>query len=134
MQFHVLGPLEVTHSGRTLTVGGARTRAVLAMLLLDANRVVAADRLIDELWPEHGQERGAANLQVRLSELRRALRSVGEADRLVTRPPGYMLRARATAEELDVLRFEELVSAGRDAIAGGDTARGAGLLAESLGL
>jgi DNA-binding SARP family transcriptional activator/pimeloyl-ACP methyl ester carboxylesterase len=132
VRFHVLGPLEVTHSGRTLAVGGARTRAVLAMLLLDANRVVAADRMIDELWPEYGQERGAANLQVRLSELRRALRSVGEADRLVTRPPGYMLRA--TAEELDVLRFEELVIAGRDAIAGGDTARGAGLLAESLGL
>ena len=132
MQFHVLGPLEVIHSGRTLAVGGARTRAVLAMLLLDANRVVAADRLIDELWPEHGQERGAANLQVRLSELRRALRSVGEADRLVTRPPGYILRA--SADELDVLRFEELVGAGRDAIAGGDTARGVGLLAESLGL
>ena len=77
MQFQLLGPLELTHDGRALAVGGARTRAVLAILLLDANRVVAADRLVDELWPEHAQERGAANLQVRLSELRRALRSVG---------------------------------------------------------
>jgi DNA-binding SARP family transcriptional activator/pimeloyl-ACP methyl ester carboxylesterase len=132
VQFHVLGPLEVTHGGRAVAVGGERTRAVLAMLLIEANRVVAADRLIDELWPEHGQERGAANLQVRLSELRRALRSAGEADRLVTRSPGYMLHA--TADELDVLKFEELVIAGRAAIAGGDSARAVELLDRSLAL
>ena len=132
MQFNVLGPLEVTHGGRAVAVGGARTRAVLAMLLIDANRVVAADRLIDELWAEHGQQRGAANLQVRLSELRRALRSVGEADRLVTRSPGYMLHA--TADELDVLKFEQLVAAGRAAIADGDPVRAVELLDRSLGL
>jgi DNA-binding SARP family transcriptional activator len=88
VQFHVLGPLQVTYGGLTVAVGGAGTRAVLAMLLIDANRVVAVDRRVDELWREHGQQRGAANLQVRLSELRRALRSVGEGERLVTRPPG----------------------------------------------
>jgi DNA-binding SARP family transcriptional activator/pimeloyl-ACP methyl ester carboxylesterase len=132
VQFHVLGPLEVIHGGRPVAVGGARTRAVLAILLIDANRVVAADRLVDELWSEHGQERGAANLQVRLSELRRALRSAGEADRLVTRPPGYVLHA--TADELDVLKFEELVSAGRAAIADGDPAQAVELLDRSLGL
>jgi DNA-binding SARP family transcriptional activator/pimeloyl-ACP methyl ester carboxylesterase/plasmid stabilization system protein ParE len=132
VQFHLLGPLEVTRSGRALAVGGARTRAVLAMLLLDANRVVATDRLVDELWPEHGQERGAANLQVRLSELRRALRSVGEADRLVTRPPGYMLRI--ATDELDVLTFEELVRAGREALSHGQAAQASQLLGRSLGL
>lgn len=132
MQFHVLGPLEVTHDGRTVAVGGARTRAVLAMLLIDANRVVAADRLVAELWPEHGQERGAANLQVRLSQLRRALRSVEEGQRLVTRPPGYVLRV--AADELDVLMFEQLVSAGREAIAATDAARAVGLLDQSLAL
>lgn len=132
MQFHVLGPLEVTHDGRAVAVGGARTRAVLAMLLIDANRVVAADRLVNELWPEHGQDRGTANLQVRLSELRRALRSAGEADRLVTRPPGYVLHA--TADELDLLKFEELVTAGRAAIASGDPVRAAELLDRSLAL
>ncbi len=132
MQFQVLGPLEATHGGRTVAVGGARTRAVLAMLLLEANRVVAADRLVDELWPGHGQDRGAANLQVRRSELRRRLRSVGEAERLVTRPPGYVLRVNV--DELDVLRFEQLVSAGREAIAGGDAAGAVALLDQSLGL
>jgi DNA-binding SARP family transcriptional activator/pimeloyl-ACP methyl ester carboxylesterase len=132
VQFHLLGPLDVTHDGRTVAVGGPRTRAVLAMLLLDANRVVAADRLVDELWPEHGQQRGAANLQVRLSELRRALRSVGEGERLVTRPPGYVLRV--AADELDVTRFEQLASAGRNALAAGDAARAVALLDRSLGV
>jgi DNA-binding SARP family transcriptional activator/pimeloyl-ACP methyl ester carboxylesterase len=132
VQFRVLGPLEVTHGGRTVVVGGARTRAVLAMLLLEANRVVAADRLVDELWPDHGPERAVANLQVRLSELRRALRGVGEAERLVTRPPGYVLHANA--DELDVLSFEQLVTAGREAIAGGDAAGAVGLLDQSLAL
>jgi DNA-binding SARP family transcriptional activator/pimeloyl-ACP methyl ester carboxylesterase len=132
VQFHVLGPLEVTHDGRTVAVGGARTRTVLAMLLIDANRVVAADRLVNELWPEHGQERAAANLQVRLSELRRALRSVKQGERLVTRSPGYLLRV--AADELDVLVFEQLVSAGREAIAAGDADRAVGLLDQSLAL
>jgi DNA-binding SARP family transcriptional activator/pimeloyl-ACP methyl ester carboxylesterase len=102
------------------------------MLLLNANRVVPADRIADELWPELGQQRAAANLQVRLSELRRALRSVGEAGRLATRPPGYLLRV--TAEELDVLRFEQLAAAGRDALAAGDAAGALGLLDRALAL
>jgi len=126
VEFHILGPLEVTDGARPLAVGGTRTRAVLAMLLLNANRMVPADRIADELWPELGQQRAAANLQVRLSELRRALRSVGEAGRLATRPPGYLLRV--TAEELDVLRFEQLAAAGRDALAAGDAAGALGLL------
>ena len=132
MKFQVLGPLQVTYGGRPLAVGGARTRAVLAMLLVNANRVVSADRLAGELWPGLDQERAVANLRVRLAELRRALRPVGEADRLATRPPGYQLRA--TADELDVLQFEQLVLAGRDALAGGDPATAAWLLDESLAL
>ena len=92
MQFDVLGPLEVTVGGKSLSIGGSRTRQVLALLLLNANRVVSAERLMEELWPELAPDRAAANLQVRVSELRRALRNVGEDDRLETRPPGYVLR------------------------------------------
>jgi DNA-binding SARP family transcriptional activator/pimeloyl-ACP methyl ester carboxylesterase len=132
LKFQVLGPLQVTHGGRPLAVGGARTRAVLAMLLVNANLTVSADRLAGELWPSFEQERAVANLRVRLAELRRAFRQVGEADRLATRPPGYQLRA--AADELDVLRFEQLVLAGRDALAGGDPATAARLLDECLAL
>ena len=92
MQFHVLGPLEARYRGQSLEVGGARSRAVLALLLVNANSVVSADRLADELWPNLAPDRAAANLQVRLSELRKALRSIGESDRLQTRSPGYILR------------------------------------------
>jgi DNA-binding SARP family transcriptional activator/pimeloyl-ACP methyl ester carboxylesterase len=132
VKFQVLGPLQVSCGGQPLAVGGARTRAVLAMLLVNANRVVSADRLSGELWPGLNRERAVANLRVRLAELRRALRSVGEADRLATCPPGYQFSA--TADELDALRFEHLVRAGRDALAGGDPATAAQVLDESLAL
>ena len=132
VKFCVLGPLQVTYGGRPLALGGARTRAVLAMLLVNANQVVSADRLTGELWPGLDHKRAAANLQVRLAELRRALRQAGETDRLATRPPGYQLRA--TAGELDVLQFEQLVLAGRDALAGGDPAAAVPLLDWCLSL
>ena len=132
MEFRVLGPVEVIHGGQVFAVGGARARAVLAMLLLDANRVVSADRLAGGLWPDLEPARAASNLQVRLTELRRALRSAGEADRLVTRPPGYLFLAGA--DELDVLRFEQLAAAGRAALANADAAGAARLLTESLAL
>jgi DNA-binding SARP family transcriptional activator/pimeloyl-ACP methyl ester carboxylesterase/class 3 adenylate cyclase len=132
VEFRVLGPIEVIDRGEAVAVGGVRARAVLAMLLLNANRVVSADRLAGELWPDLEPARAAANLQVRLAELRRALRSAGEADRLVTRPPGYLFLA--AADELDVLRFERLAAAGRAALAAGDAASAARLLTESLAL
>ena len=125
-RYSVLGSVRAWRGHAELELGAPKQRAVLTMLLLNANRMVPADRIADELWPELGQQRAAANLQVRLSELRRALRSVGEAGRLATRPPGYLLRV--TAEELDVLRFEQLAAAGRDALAAGDAAGALGLL------
>ncbi len=50
MDFRILGPLEVREGGRALELGGARQRALLALLLLSANEVVSSDRLLDELW------------------------------------------------------------------------------------
>jgi DNA-binding SARP family transcriptional activator/pimeloyl-ACP methyl ester carboxylesterase len=132
VEFHILGPVEVTSGGRSLAIGGARTRAVLAMLLTNANKVVSAGRLVDDLWPEFAPERATANLQVRLSELRKTLRSVGEGDRLLTRSPGYLLQV--TPEELDVLRFGQLAAAGREALAAGDPARAVALLDQALAL
>ena len=95
MEFGVLGPLEVTAGGQSLGLAGVRTRAVLAVLLAHANQVVSADRLIEELWPGQPADRAADSLQVRLSELRKALRSAGEAGRLVD--PAARLPAAGSA-------------------------------------
>jgi DNA-binding SARP family transcriptional activator/pimeloyl-ACP methyl ester carboxylesterase len=132
MQFHILGPLEVTHDGRALSVGGARTREVLAMLLISANQVVSVDRLVDEIWPNLERDKASANLHVRIAELRRAFRSVGEGERLITRSPGYVLHVGPG--ELDALRFEQVARDGDRALAGGHLAVGLALLDESLGL
>jgi DNA-binding SARP family transcriptional activator/pimeloyl-ACP methyl ester carboxylesterase len=132
VEFGVLGPLEMTAGGRPLELTGARTRAVLAVLLVHANQVVSSDRLIEELWPGHPVGKAADSLQVRLSELRKALRPAGEAGRLATRPPGYVLRV--TPGELDALRFEKLAAAGNVALAAGDAVTAASRLDEALGL
>ena len=102
VEFGILGPLEIAAGGQPLPVQGARTRAVLAMLLVHANQVVPADRLTAELWAGQPADRAAASLQVRVSQLRKVLRAAGEADRLVTRPPGYLIRVMPG--ELDARR------------------------------
>ena len=48
-RFHILGPLEVVRSGCVVPLGGRRQRAVLALLLLEANRVVSFDRLAEDV-------------------------------------------------------------------------------------
>ena len=132
VDFGILGELEVLADGRVVRVGGPRTRAVLAMLVLRANQVVRADLLAEELWPGLPSARAAANLQVRLSELRGALRAAGEAGRLVTRPPGYVLRA--APDEVDATRFEELAGQGRAALESGDAPLAAKRLHAALAL
>src|SRR4051812_43625741 len=87
MDFRILGPLEVFENGRALELGGPKQRALLALLLLDANHVVATERLIDALWDEQPPETARKALQVHVSQLRKA---VGR-ERLVTREPGYLL-------------------------------------------
>ena len=107
MQFRILGLLEVLEDGRPLELGGPRQRALLARLLLHANQVVAAERLLEELWGGAAAE--AANaLQVAVSRLRRALDS---PERLLTRSPGYLLRL--SAGECDRDDFEKLVAQAR---------------------
>ena len=132
MEFAVLGPLEVTAYGQSLGLAGARTRAVLAILLVHANRVVSSDRLIEELWPGRPAGRAAGSLQVRLSELRRTLRSAGEAGRLATRPPGYLLQV--APGELDALRFGQLAAEGDVALAAGDAVTAVRRFDQALGL
>ncbi|WP_407566688.1 BTAD domain-containing putative transcriptional regulator [Polymorphospora sp. A560] len=111
MQFGVLGPLAVTtDAGGPVTVPGAKVRALLADLLANRNQVVSADRLIDDLWGDAPPANAAGALQVRVSQLRKALDDAepGARDLVESRPPGYVLRTTA----VDADRFAELSGAG----------------------
>src|SRR5215510_16550164 len=96
-QFGILGPLEVSRAGRAVPLGGPRQRAVLALLLLEANRVVSMDRLAEDIWAGRPPGGWATTLQTYVFHLRRALqpgRVPGSAGGvLVTSGRGYLLRA-----------------------------------------
>src|SRR5712691_10267724 len=112
MEFGILGPLEVRRAGEPLPLGGAKQRALLAILLLNANRVVSSDRLIDALWEEQPPETAQKALQVHVSQLRKLIGS----DHLETKAPGYLLRV--DQDELDLERFQRLRDqGGREALA-----------------
>jgi DNA-binding SARP family transcriptional activator len=113
LQFKVLGPLEVVDGGERLALGGPKQRAVLAVLLLDANRVVPSSQIIERVWGEDPHERAANTLQVYISNLRKIIDPDKRAaeSRLRTQPPGYELRV--ADDELDLLRFEQDVAAAR---------------------
>ncbi len=113
-EFRLLGPLEAVVEGRPVQLAAAKPRALLALLLLQRNQVVSTERLIDELWGDAPPARATKTLQVYVSQLRKAL----GPDRLVTRPPGYLLRVEPG--ELDLERFEQLAADGRRRLASGD--------------
>ena len=104
MEFRILGPLEVRDNGRVIDVTAAKPRALLAILILSANRVVSTDTLISSLLGERPPETAAKALQVYVSQLRKAL----GRDRILTRNPGYSLRVEPG--ELDLDRFEQLIT------------------------
>ena len=121
MQYRVLGPLQVDDEGAVLELGRRKQRAALAVLLVEANRVVSLDRLIDLLWGDERPARSTASLQVYVSNLRRILEPGRQARTpstvLLTRPPGYLLRV--APEALDAWRFEVLAAEGRRLLAQG---------------
>ncbi|HEY6796235.1 MAG TPA: BTAD domain-containing putative transcriptional regulator [Kineosporiaceae bacterium] len=128
MRIALLGPLRLTEGGQAIAVSGPRQRAVLAFLALHPNQVVAAERLIDELWGEPAPSGAGNALQAAVSRLRKSL----PAGRLVTTPQGYLLQI--TPDELDVAEFEQAVALGRQALAGGAAAEAAVQLRTALAL
>jgi DNA-binding SARP family transcriptional activator len=105
--FRILGPVEVCDETGPLLLGGQKQRAVLALLLLGAGRVVSVDRLVEALWGEQPPRTAGTSLQNFISQLRKTL----GPEVLETRPPGYRLRIRAG--ELDLDRFRLAIEAAR---------------------
>src|SRR3954453_9503962 len=129
MEFGILGPLEVRADGRKVPLGGAKPRAVLAVLTLHANQPVSAERLAVALWGEEVPPSAVKTVQVYVARLRKALE---DPDVLVTTPAGYRLRVRPG--ELDAERFERMVADGRKALAAGRAEDAAAELHEALEL
>lgn len=134
LEFRLLGPLEVVRDGREVALGGRRQRSVLAVLLVRANEIVSSDRLIDEVWGGEPPETAATALHGIVSQLRKALEPARPAGSpgavLVTRSPGYVLRAdRAT---IDSARFEQLLTEGRATLDAGEAGRAASSLRDAL--
>jgi DNA-binding SARP family transcriptional activator len=64
LEFRILGPTEVWNEDEQLQLGGPKQRAVLALLLLEAGRVVSTDRLIDLLWGGRRRHCGVASIRL----------------------------------------------------------------------
>ena len=125
LSFLVLGRLEAYDDDVELDLGPRKQRAVLAVLLLNANHVVSTERLIDDLWGDSPPSTARAALQVYVAGLRKALGNGGAS--LRTRAPGYVLELDAGVLDLD--RFTQLRAEARES---SDAERRAALLHEAL--
>ena len=130
-RFRILGPLEVRSGEDWNGIGAPKWRALFAVLLLNHGQVVSTERLADELWGDEPPARPANLIATYVHRLRTL---IGDPDGrvLVTRSPGY--RLVMDPDELDALRFDRLVAAGRRELAEGAAARAVALLGEALDL
>ena len=128
-EVRLLGPVQVVRAGGEVALGGPRPRAVLALLVLEAGRVVPAGRLIEEAW-RGGPPRGAATtLRSYVSRLRGVLAPDAA---LVARGGGYVLGVDPGA--VDAVRFERLAASGQAVLSRGEAAAAAGYFRQALGL
>ena len=128
MQVRLFGELEAENAGVPVQVRGAKQRALLALLALRPGQPVSADRLIDVLWGD-GQAANPVNaLQAQIGQLRRTL----GATAILTTEAGYALDAGP--DDVDVVRFEQLVATGRRLFEEGETAPASTTLGEALRL
>lgn len=110
MLYRILGPLEVARDAEPLPLA-PRQRVVLSMLLLEPNRVVTVDRLVDAVWDAAPPPTAKEQIRICVSSIRRRLSAGGMPNTILTRPPGYFIQC--TEENLDLLAFEALVSSSR---------------------
>ena len=122
----ILGLLEVVDAGSEVPLGGRNQRILLARLLVNADEVVSTDRIIDALWGEEPPRTALTSVQNSVARLRKRI----GPERLVTKPPGYMLRLQD--DVLDARRARRARrrgAGGRAAGPRGDPERGGAALA-----
>ncbi len=126
LEFRILGTVELLLDGRPVPLRGPVRRGLLAVLLLRANHVVTADKLIEQLWGATPPKTVRPGLQWQISQLRQLMRAEDDPERLAFRSPGYALRV--DPDELDLFRFHNLLENGRARLAAGDVAKASKLL------
>lgn len=129
MEVRILGPLEVLHEAKPLSLGGPRDRGLLTLLAVHAGEVVSSDRLIEAIWGDDLPRDPRHALEAAVSRLRKGLQAAGAPDLVVTQSPGYVLDIEP--EAVDAARFERLVDRARDHE---DPAARAAALREALAL
>ncbi|HYQ66110.1 AfsR/SARP family transcriptional regulator [Actinophytocola sp.] len=131
MRFRLLGPLEFSAGPRWSSIGAPKQRALLAVLLINANRAVSADQLMAELWGEQPPPSATGLLAGYVWRLRGSL---GDPDgrMLSTRAPGYQLVLPPGTTDVD--EYEELAAAGRRSLADGDLPAAVAALSQGLGM
>jgi DNA-binding SARP family transcriptional activator/streptogramin lyase len=112
--FRLLGPLQVQIGDEDLAIGGPKERAVLALLLLNANRVVSRDSIVEGLWGESPPKSARHTIAGYVSRLRKRLDLPDSQTTIETRAGGYVLRC--LPDSVDLYRFEELLEQGRAAL------------------
>ncbi|MFF5107624.1 BTAD domain-containing putative transcriptional regulator [Streptosporangium sp. NPDC000509] len=127
MEFRVLGPVGIWRDERFVSVVGQKQRTLLAVLVLNANRVVSHDRLLVALWGSAVPASGRRLLHNHLWSLRRLL---GDAAVIASSPTGYALQIPAGSSDLDV--FDSEVDLARTALSAGDVVRAAERFREAL--
>jgi predicted ATPase/DNA-binding SARP family transcriptional activator len=132
LDFRILGSLEALRDGEQLALGGAKQRALLAILLINANRVVSTDFLIEALWPHKPPGKPLTAIQGYVSALRKVLAPGQAFDVIVTEPAGYRLLIEPAA--LDLLRFDAFSERGRAALASEQPLEASRALTEALAL
>jgi DNA-binding SARP family transcriptional activator len=126
VHYQVLGPLRASVDGEPVNLGGPKQRLVLALLLIEAGRTVSADLLIDWVWDESPPERARHTLQAYISELRKSLKDPIEWT-------GNAYRLLVDQDDIDSVRFENLLNAGRQELES-DPGRAALILKQALEL
>jgi DNA-binding SARP family transcriptional activator/predicted ATPase len=127
-----MGPMEAFDGGQSIQLPNGRQYLVLAALLLDANRVVSTEHLIDILWPENPPSTARAQVHICVSALRRLFADHGYPDMISTQFPGYVIKVET--DSLDYLMFDGQIRNANAAVHRGDIAEAVDIYRSALQL
>lgn len=130
--FQLLGPLQVRGKAGPLRVPPGRQEVILAALLLEANRVVGTNYLVDLIWEDNPPETARTQVQICVSRLRKLLAGADSTVSITTRPPGYVLHV--DTGDVDSLLFTGLVAMARRQRDEGEPEKAVALLKSAVAL